>query len=284
MELENGMTIWTDIRRVMTQNLQFWRGKTSLESLELRQVLLGVALIALARVVADMIFWFKPPYQPDIVRFTTHYLLWSLYVTSLCFATAFLFSRLVPRATFKKVLTMVVALYWVIPFVSAFSLLPLERSLRLGQFGTVPFFEWIPTFNVTRNYLPLGMVIVSPLVFFMTVRFLVREARVSTMRALLTSLLAFLLIYVYYYNFAWQPYVIAYFDKGLIEIEAYLAANISYYFMSQVITFLLTPFIVRAYDLHPQWVYVAASGALLALMLLVPRVGVVSVFVVQGNP
>lgn len=137
---------------------------------------------------------------------------------------------------------------------------------------------------VEKNYLPLGMIIVSPFLIWQTFQFLVQAGQVSRLKAFLTTLLVFLLIYLYYYQWIWAISGIALFDKGLVGYTAIIAQFVAYSFLSQLITFLLTPALVRSFGGRYLALYTAGSGILLAFLLFLPRVGFMAVFLVPGHP
>lgn len=275
------MTLLRDIRSVGARTFQFWRGATSFDAFELKEALLGIVLISLLRAFTDLLFWHR---SPNLILFLMTFILWVFYITSLCFSTAFLCSRLFPRINFGHALTMAVCLYWVVPLVPLFSLLPWEESWGLGTLATVPLFRSMPPLRIDRNYLPLGMVLLSPLIVLQATRFISRAAQIARMRVFLTMLLVMALIYLYYYQLAWAVYLSAAFDRGFDGIERPLAGYITYGFFSQAVTFLLSPVIARSYRGLPQWAYFAISGTILAILLLIPRVGVLAVFLSPVQP
>lgn len=268
------------LRRVLTRTFQFWTGTPAFDDLfELKEVLLGVVLIAFTRTVADFFLWTR-----NLLLFPSVFILWSFYIISLCLSTAFLLSRLIPRLTFRQALTLAVCVYWVIPLVPLFSLPPWEKAWGLGRFATVSFFQWIPTFMIERNYLPLGMLVVSPLILLKTTWVLVPTARVPWWQAFFITLLVLLVIYVYYYQWIWNVTVIATFEKGFTGWDMVLAGYIAYSFLSQVITFLLTPVLARAFGSFPLWGYMAVSGAILLGLLFIPHVGFLPMLLTPGRP
>lgn len=269
------------IRRIFTQGLRFWSGETSLSVFGPKEILIGVVLISLATATADMVFWLKiSSYTVWLVTF----LLWFIYLLSLCVSTAFLLSRFVPRGDFRQALTMTVCVYWAIPFVPSFSLLPWEKAWGLGNFATIPVFRLLPTFLVENNYLPLGMLVVIPFILLMASRFMAQTTGVAWPQVFIMTLVAYGVIYVYYYQWSQQALVTALFHKGFFQWRGMLAAYVTYCFLSQLITFLLSPVIARSYKEYPLWVYVLWSGIPLVIFLLIPRYGFFSLFLMNGRP
>jgi hypothetical protein len=95
---------------------------------------------------------------------------------------------------------------------------------------------------------------------------------------------AFGLIYLYYYQVIWQISGVAFFDKGLIWLNAVLAGFIAYSFLSQIVTFLLSPVIARSYDGYPLWTCLLWSGVPLVVFLAAPEVGILTVYLGAGQP
>ncbi|MBL8080573.1 MAG: hypothetical protein JNM55_21560 [Anaerolineales bacterium] len=275
------MNPFLEIRRYFTQVFRLWRGETSLSDFGLKEILIGVGLISLATATSDMLFWLKvSSYTVWLVTF----LLWFIYLLSLCVSTAFLLSQLVPNGDFRQALAMTVCVYWVIPFVPPFSLLPWEKAWGLGNFATIPVFRMIPTFLVENNYLPLGMLVVIPFILWMASRFMAQTTGVTWSRVFIMTLVAYGVIYVYYYQWSQQALVTALFHKGFFQWRGMLAAYVTYCFLSQLITFLLSPVIARAYREYPLWVHMLWSGIPLAVFLLIPRFGFLPLFLVNGRP
>jgi hypothetical protein len=278
------MNIMNDIRGVTASTFQFWRGETSFPTLSLRGVLLSVVLLSMIRAFMDVIFWLSSSPFPLWMWFFLNFIMWIFYILSLYLSTGFLLSAVTPGLSFKQALTMAVHVYWVIPLVPLFSILPIERTLGLGTFITIPFFRYIPTFVVEKNYLPLGMLVVIPFVLLMTTRFLVQIARVSTTRAVITSLLVYLLVYAYYYQWAWVPDLMAVFEKGFVGLDAHKALIVVNSFSCHLVTFLLMPKVASSYREIPRWAYLTISGVILVGLFFMPRLGVFWVFLAPGHP
>ncbi len=268
------------IGNILTQDLRFWRGETSLTVFSLMEALIGVVLIAMAVSTTDMIFWLK---IFSVTVWVGACILWFFYILSLCLSTAFLLSRLIPGGDFKQALTMAVCVYWVIPFVPIFSHLPWEKQWGLGIFATVSFFRWIPTFLVDNNYLPLGMLVVIPFILWMAGRFMARTTGTAWIRVLIMTLVAYGVIYVYYYQWSQRALVAAFFHIGFTRWESMQATFVTYSFLSQIITFLLAPVIAREYK-HPLWVHLVWTGVPLAILLFIPRFGFFPLFLAAGLP
>lgn len=272
--------MFNNIRQITNSTFQFWRKAKSFDTLILPQAFLAIGLIALGRTIIDKLFW------EQSLGFTIIFLelmIWSFYVTSACTAIAFMLSRLNPKIDFKQALTAAICSYWVILPVPLFSVIPWEKNWGLGILATIPFFRWIPTFTVERNYLPLGMVIVIPFLLWQTFRFVVYAGQVSKFRAFLTTLLTYLVIYVVYYQWIWAVQTIIIFDKGLIWSQALATAYIAYSFLCQAITFFLTPTLAR-YFKGNVWLYTAYSGILIAILLFLPQVGFLAVILTPAFP
>jgi len=269
------MNLRNTIGRVLTQGFRFWGGATSLSAFGPMEALVGVAMIALVRAPVDMVIYIG---IPSFTALCAIILFWIFYILSLCLATAFLLWRFFPRSEFRQVLTMAICLFWLIPLVPLFSRSPWEKAWGLGLYATIPFFQWIPTFLVQRNYMPLGMVVVIPLIIVMVSRFMARTTGTGWRRALVLTLAAFVLIYTYYYQWIWQAWVIALFDKGLPPWPALLAALVTFSFLSQIITFLLTPVAAREFGASRVWKYMLWAGIPLLILLVLPQVGFFVVF------
>ena len=266
--------------RILSQVLRFWRGETSLEILGLKEFLLGVAMISLVRAALDMAIYMR---MFSVTVLIAVFLLWFFYILSLCLSTGFLLSWLVPKSDFKQILTMSVSLYWLIPLVPLFSLTRWEKAWGLGIFASTPYFSWIPTFMVQRTYLPLGMLVVIPVIVFMASRFMVQSTGDKWLRTFLVTLMAYGVIYVYYYQWSQRALVTALFDKGLLPWDALLASYIAYSFFTQLITFLLSPVIAKAYKEYPLWIYLVWTGVPLLVFFLTPHVGFFSLFLDAGR-
>lgn len=266
--------------RILSQVLRFWRGETSLGILGLKEFLLGVAMISLVRAALDMAIYMR---MFSITVLIAVFLLWFFYILSLCLSTGFLLSWLVPKSDFKQVLTMSVSLYWLIPLVPLFSLTRWEKAWGLGIFASTPYFSWIPTFMVERTYLPLGMLVVIPVIVVMASRFMVQSTGARWMRTFLVTLMAYGVIYIYYYQWSQRALVTALFDKGLLPWDALLASYIAYSFLTQLITFLLSPVIAKAYKEYPLWVYLVWTGVPLVAFFLIPHIGFFSLFLAAGR-
>jgi hypothetical protein len=274
------------IEKILTQGFRFWRGETSLNVFNPVEILIGVAMISMAVSTADMVFWLK---IPSITAWFGTCILWFFYILSLSLSTAFLLSRFISNGDFKQALTMAICVYWVVPLVPLFSLSPLEKAWGLGIFATIPAFRMIPTFSVENNYLPLGMLVAIPFILLMTSRFMAKTTGVTWSRVFVTTLAAFGLIYAYYYQWTWQVWTwqlnsVAVFQIGFTPWENMLATFIAYSFLSHIITFSLSPMIARSYQEHPLWIYLVWSGVPLVVFLLIPRVGVFSLFLNAGPP
>lgn len=266
--------------RIFSQVHRFWRGETSLEILGLKEFLLGVAMISLVRAALDMAIYMR---MFSVTVLIAVFLLWFFYILSLCLSTGFLLSWLVPKSDFKQILTMSVSLYWLIPLVPLFSLTRWEKAWGLGIFASTPYFSWIPTFMIQRTYLPLGMLVVIPVIVVMANRFLVQSTGAKWMRTFLVTLMAYGVIYVYYYQWSQRALVTALFDKGLSPWDALLASYIAYSFLTQLITFLLSPVIAKAYKEYPLWVYLVWTGVPLVVFFLIPHIGFFSLFLAAGR-
>lgn len=275
------MNLLTETRKYFTQIFRFWSGETSLSVFGIKEILIGIVLISFATATSDMIFWLK--ISSFTVWFVTFFL-WFFYLLSLCVSTAFLLSKLIPQGDFRQALGMAVCVYCVIPFVPFFSLLPWEKAWGLGNFATIPAFRLIPTFLVENNYLPLGMLVVIPFILLMTSRFMVQTTGVAWPRVFIMTLVAYGVIYVYYYQWSQRALVTALFHKGFFQWRGMLAAYVTYCFLSQLITFLLSPVIARAYKEYPLWVHMLWSGIPLAVFLLIPRFGFLPLFLINGRP
>jgi len=275
------MTLALAIRRFFAQSIRFWSGPTSLGFLSLKEVLIAVALLGFVRGTVDLAIYIK---TPSIITWIATCLLWCFYILSLSLSTAFLLSRFIPQSDFRQVLTMAVCLYWLIPLVPLFSLPPWELDWNLGLFAFTPYFRWIPTFTVARSYLPLGMLVVFPVILLMASRFMVRTTGTPWWRASVLTLAAYVLIYVYYYQWTWRAVVIARFDKGLPPWEGLMAGFVAYSFLDHLITFLLSPVVARSFGVYPIWKCVLWAGVPLLILFVIPRVGIYSVFLGGGLP
>ena len=60
--------------------------------------------------------------------------------------------------------------------------------------------------------------------------------------------------------------------------DALLASSMANFFVHHALTFALTPIIARAFPEYPRWAYYAVSGALLLVLLFLPRFGFYAVF------
>jgi hypothetical protein len=268
------------IGKILSESSRFWRGETSLAVFSLMETLLGVVMISMAVSTSDLIFWLK------VFSVTVWFgacILWFFYILSLCLSTAFLLSRLIPKGDFKQALTMAVCVYWVIPLVPVFSLSPLEKAWGLGIFATVPAFRLIPTFLVENNYLPLGMLVVIPVILLMTSRFMARTTGVTWGRTFAMALIAYALIYIYYYQWSQRALVAAFFYIGFTKWESMQATFVTYSFLSQIITFLLTSVVAREYK-YPLWSCLLWTGIPLVVLLFMPRFGFFSLFLTAGLP
>lgn len=269
------------IYKSLAKAARFWRGETSLQPPGLDEVLFGVAIIAVVRGVIDMAIYIRTASAAALLAVC---LLWFFYILSLTLSTAFLFSRFIPGAGLKHMLTMSIPVYWLIPLVPLFSLTHWEKNWGLGIFASTPYFQWIPTFMTERTYLPLGMLVVTPFILFMAYRFIVKTTGGAESKALAATIVVYAIIYVYYYQWSQRALVVALFDKGLPAWEALLASYLAYSFFSQVITFILSPILAREYKQYPLWAYLIGAGVPLALFFLAPRVGVFAVFLAPGRP
>jgi hypothetical protein len=274
------MKLRSAIGNILTEGYRFWRGETSLGVFSLMETLVGVILISMAVSTTDMVFWLK---VFSLTVWVGSCFLWFFYILSLCLSTAFLLSRLIPKGDFKQALTMAICVYWVIPLVPIFSLLPWEKDWGLGIFATIPVFRMIPTFLVDNNYLPLGMLAVIPVILGMTGRFMAKTTGVTWWRALAMTLAAYALIYIYYYQWSQRALVAAFFHIGFTRWEAMQATFVTYSFLSQVITFLLAPVAAREYK-RPLWVYLTWTGVPLVILLFIPRFGFFPLFLAAGQP
>jgi hypothetical protein len=128
------------------------------------------------------------------------------------------------------------------------------------------------------------MLVIAPVIVLMVNRFMAETTGTGWRRAFPLTLVAFVLIYVYYYQWAQRAVVTAFFDKGFARWEALLASYVTYSFLSQLITFLLSPVIARSYKAHPPWIYMVGAGVPLLILFVIPRVGFFSVFLAAGLP
>jgi hypothetical protein len=270
-----------DLRQITRTTFQFWIRANSFKVFELRQALLAIVLIALTRTIMDRLFWsVRADFRLHIMAF----MLWTFYIASLCISTGFLLSRLKAGIDFKQAFTAAICLYWVIPLVPLFSLLPWEKNWGLGIYTTIPFFARIPTFAVEKNYLPLGMIIVTPFLIWKTFQFLIQAGRISRLKSFLGTLFIFLLIYICYYQWIWNISVMTLFNKGLLGYTAIAAQFVTYSFLCQLIAFMLTPTLVGAFEGRHMILYTAGSGILLALLLFIPKVGFMAVHLIPDHP
>lgn len=269
------MSSESPIGRVITQTVRFWGGASLSNAFGIQEVLIGVAAIAVARATVDLLLWLK---IPSYTVWLCTFLLWFFYILSVAISTAFLLTLFFPGSEFKLTLTMAVCLYWVVVPIPAFSLLSWEEAWGLGMFATVPFFRWIPTFLVERNYLPLGMIVVIPVILLKASRFMAQATATKWGRAVLCTLVAFIPIYVYYYQWSQRAMTTAFFDKAFGRWEALLASYVTYAFLSQVITFLLAPRVARSYNGSMRWAYILGAGVPLLILFAAPRVGFFALF------
>jgi hypothetical protein len=275
---EMEIIMYNDIRHVLKTTFQFWRGQIFFTPLTLQQVLLSGLFLSVIRALIEVIFWLRTSQFSLLAWLVLNTIMWMFYIISLYLSTAYLLFAVTPGTTFKQTLTMAVHVYWVIPLVPLFSLLPLEKQWGLGNFITIPFFQYIPTFVVEKNYLPLGMLAVIPFIIFMTVRFLVKTTQVSIVRSSVTTLLVYLLIYAYYYQWAWAPDLIAGFEKGFRGLGGHTALIAVNSFSCQLITLLLMPMLAKEYPQYSKWLYLAVSGFILLVLFFLPVYGVYQVF------
>ena len=269
--------------KILTQGFRFWRGETKLDVFSPMEALVGIVIIAVLRSITDMLVYIK---VPSITVQVVTSILWFYYFLALCLTTAFLLSRLIPKGDFKQALTMSICVYWVIPFVPLFSLLPWEWDLGLGQWATVPAFGLIPTFSVDHNYLPLGMLVVIPFILGMASRFMAKTTGVPWGRAFAMTLVAYTLIYVYFYQWGWQAFFAAMYRPGYSPWETMLAAYMTYSFVAHVITLLLVPVIYREYHEYRGYrlgIYLVLVVASFLVLLLIPRFGFFSLFLAAGR-
>ncbi len=269
---------------ILTQGFRFWRGETSLTVFSPMEILIGIVMISILRSITDMLVYIRVPSMT--VQIVTS-ILWFYYFLALCLTTAFLLSRLIPKGDFKQALTMAICVYWVIPFVPLFSLLPWERAWHLGPWTTVPVFGLIPTFSVDHNYLPLGMLVVIPFILWMAGRFMIKTTGASWARVVAMTLVAYALIYIYFYQWGWQAFFAAMYRPGYSPWETMLASYMTYSFVAHVITLLLSSVIVREYHEYKGyrlWVYLGLVAASFLVFLFIPRFGFYSLFLAAGQP
>jgi len=268
-----------DIRQIMITTFQFWTRAKSFDILEIRQVIIAVLLISLARTITTSVFYLqKVNFRLSLLEF----MLWTIYVISACIFIAFLLSRLVAGIEFKQALNAATCLYWVVPLVPFFS--HWDDSWGLGFHATIPFFKWFPTFLVEHNYLPLGMVVAGPFLLWQTYRFIVHSEQSPKPRAIIITLLVFTSVYVVYYQWIWAAFIVVFSNNNITGYQAVMAQFFTYEFLCQVITFLLTPTVVRAFGGRHLALYTACSGVLLAFLFFVPKVGFLAAFLVPRHP
>lgn len=272
-------TFWQATAQVVSSAGEFWRGRFSGRPFNLLEVAIGLALVSFARALTDVVFWFK---EVSPALLTVTFILWTIYLTALYVATAFLITAVTRQVNFKQALTAAINVYWVIPLIPVFSLLPWEGAWGLGVVATVPLFRWIPTFTVYRNYLPLGMVVVVPFIVAQTARFFKSVLSISWPRAWWLTLLVYTPVYVYFYQWAKEVMMIATFDRGYAGVDKLWAAYSANAYTSEAITLLLSPIFARAYTQLPRWVYIAYSASLLLAVVFLPRWGLVAAFLMPS--
>jgi hypothetical protein len=269
---------------ILTQGFRFWRGETTLNVFGPMETMIGIIIISVLVSIVDMFVFIK---VPSITVLVVTCILWIYYFLALCLATAFLLSRLIPKGDFKQALTMAICVYWVIPFVPLFSLLPWEWDWGLGPWATVPAFGLIPTFSIDHNYLPLGMLVVIPFIVGMASRFMARTTGVPWGRVFAMTLVGYALIYIYFYQWGWQALFAAMYRPGYSPWETLLAAFTTYSFVAHVITLLLLPVIYREYHEYGWYrlgIYLLFVVASFLVLLLIPRFGFFPLFLAAGQP
>jgi len=262
-----------DLSLIIKTGFQFWTGTKSIKPFELRQALLAPVLIALVRTIIDRLFW-----SVDLRVGVLAFFLWAFYIMSVCIFSAFFLFKLNAGIDLKQALTISTSMFWLIAIVPFFSVLPLEKKLGLSIYTTIPFFQWIPTFLIEKNYLPLGMVVVSPFLMWKFFETIMETKKLSIAQAITSTLLIFIMIYVIYYQWIWAVSLMALFGKGLSGYSAIMAQFIAYSFPCQVITFLLIPTVVRAFGGEVMKKYEVISVCLLILLFFIPEVGFMAVF------
>jgi hypothetical protein len=237
--------------------------------------------MALIRIIFDKFTWIQ---KIDFLSLMTLFILWVLHDHIFLRHHIVLLSKLKTGVDLPHALTVATSLFCVIPLVPLLSPPVLEKSWGLGFSVTIPFFQRIPTFMIEKNYLPLGMIIVSPFLILQTIRFLMQVGQISKLRSILTTLLIFSIIYIYYYQWIWNAWLVAGFERGFAGRTAIVAESAVYSFLCQAITFLLTPTIARAFGNQHQKLYVVYSGVLLTTLLFLPKVGFMAVILAPGHP
>src|SRR5688572_19199326 len=96
------MIMLNDLRQIVITTFQFWTRANSFKILELRQALLAIVLIALTRTIMDRLFWTM---QADFRLPVLAFMLWTIYIASLCISTGFLLSRFKTGIDFKQAFT-----------------------------------------------------------------------------------------------------------------------------------------------------------------------------------
>lgn len=88
-----------------------------------------------------------------------------------------------------------------------FPLVPIVTIISHSKYQLhIEAFKYIPTFMVDKNFLPLGMLFVIPLIQFYLIRHLMRHSGLNMLKAFLVVSIANTISYVVYYQWILQAY------------------------------------------------------------------------------
>jgi hypothetical protein len=157
-----------------------------------------LVLIAAARYILDTV-WSPSvkvfPWPFALLNYVVYVYMLYLFLPAIA---GFILNRLFSRPPdMRRVLRESVLIWLVYPMVPTISMLA-----RSAPFIRIEWFRHIPTFMVENNFLPLGMIAVVPVLFIYYSRKLAQTSGAGWLRSSLATLIALLVIYVLFYQYA----------------------------------------------------------------------------------
>lgn len=103
-------------------------------------------------------------------------------------------------------------LIWIVyPVVTVISLIAKSPPMQ-----SIEWFRYVPTFMVTNNFLPLGMIAVVPVLIVFYTRLLMHQSGADWPRALASVLVSLWIIYLAYYQYGLRLFLYFHHVYGLI--------------------------------------------------------------------
>jgi hypothetical protein len=157
-------------------------------------------LISFATVRSILDDFWVPAYRTaqywTLSFFNTLIYIYTLYLIIPALAIFFLEKIYSQKADNSEILQKSVLIWVVYPFVTIISLITNSPPTQ-----TIPLFKHIPTFMVDRNFLPLGMIAVIPVLIVFYTWILSRHSKINMAQALISVLMSLVVIYLTYYQY-----------------------------------------------------------------------------------